>query len=153
MKKRIFLLLGFLLCAVFVQAQRTTSGAGAVVHSGYGQMSFVVGQINYASLANSSSLSGGVLQVYYRTPLAIIQQSQVSVWPNPVIQYLYLNVESNPQTEISYQILDLFGRTYEYAKLVDLQATIDMQNYATGIYFLKLVLPNQTPISFKVLKL
>lgn len=153
MRKRIFLLFGLTLCAFFGQAQQSTSGAGAVVHSNYGQMSFVVGQINYTSLVNSNSLSGGVLQVYYRTPLVIIQESQVSVWPNPVIQYLYLNVESNPQNDISYQIFDLLGRSYENSKLVDLQATIDMQNYSAGIYFLKLILPNQTPISFKVIKL
>jgi hypothetical protein len=145
--------LGFLLCAVFVQGQRSTSGAGTVAQGDNGQISFVVGQINYTSLVNSSSLSGGVLQVYYRTPLVVIEKSEVSVWPNPVLQYLYLQVEASPQTDISYQILDLFGRSYEKTKLINLQAAINMQNYAAGIYFLKLILPNQTPISFKVLKL
>jgi hypothetical protein len=153
MKHAITLFLGYIFCVHTILAQRNISSASAVVQNQAGSMSYVLGQINYTPKGTSTSLSSGVLQVYTEIPLGIIQASQITVWPNPVVDNLSIRVETNQQSGISYQILDLLGSPFESKKMIGTQATINMQNYAAGFYLLQLSFPFQKPLLFKIIKL
>lgn len=148
-----FLLFFLLLGSYFLNAQQTTSSSGVITTSSSGQMSFVVGQFNYETKGTSSFITGGVLQVYQRAIHIPINPLQISVWPNPVATFLSVKIEGSSETEISYQILDLIGHLVEEQKLDILTPSIDMHSYKPGFYIIQILVPNQNPVQFKVIKI
>ena len=65
-QKKTCLFLAFLTCLITLNAQQTTSNAGLNIIGGNGNMSFVVGQVNYVNIIKAGSISEGILQVFNR---------------------------------------------------------------------------------------
>jgi hypothetical protein len=151
--KRATLLFTLLCYTSLLVAQRSTSSAGTSIYSSSGQMSYTLGQLNHASSGAPNSLTAGVLQVYNFSPFVVVQESQVSIWPNPVISVLYLKIGLNPLESIPYQLFNSSGRMVFQHILTEENTQIPMQNYTAGTYILRLLFPNQIPLSFKLIKL
>lgn len=148
------MLLFALLCCTFgAAAQRGTSSAGMSIYSPSGQMSYTLGQLNHMSSGTPNSLTEGVLQAYNFIPFAVVQESQISIWPNPVISQLYLKLDFGPLESIPYQIFDVYGRLQTQQELTEENTNISMLHYAAGTYILRLNFSNQVPVSFKLIKL
>jgi hypothetical protein len=152
-KKQAMLLFALLCCTFRAAAQRGTSSAGMSIYSSFGQMSYTLGQLNHASSGAPNSLTAGVLQAYNFSPFIVVKESQVSIWPNPVISQLYLKIGLNPLESISYQLFDVYGHLVSQHLLTEENTQIPMQNYTAGTYILRLLFPNQLPLSFKLIKL
>lgn len=147
------LLFTLLCCTHWVMAQRGTSSAGISIYSASGQMSYTLGQLNHASSGAPNSLTAGVLQAYNFSPFIAVQESQISIWPNPVISQLYLKVDFDLLETIPYQVFDVYGRMISQHVLFEKNTSIPMLHYASGTYLLRLNFPNQLPVSFKLIKL
>jgi hypothetical protein len=152
-KKRAMLLFALLCCSSVLMAQRSTSSAGASIYSASGQMSFTLGLLNHHSAGTPNSLTEGVLQAYHSIPFMVVQESQISIWPNPVIDLLYLKMAQKPVSAIPIQLCNLNGLLVgDYTFTAD-NIAISLQTYPSGTYVLKLLFPHQLPISYKIIKL
>lgn len=152
-KKQAMLLFALLSCLSLSMAQSSTNSAGISIYSASGQMSYTLGQLNHASLDAPNFLTAGVLQAYNFSPFVVVQESQVSIWPNPVTSHLYLKFGLNTHESIPYQVFDVYGRLLSQHILSKNNTSISMQHYAGGTYTLRLLFPNQVPISIKIIKL
>ena len=146
-----------LFCTYFVNAQKAITSGGVNIVSMSGNMSFVVGQIDYINTGNTATLSQGVLQVYNRLPITYVfnidNTNTIQAWPNPVITNLIIKIDGKPVTDISYQILDLNGQLVENNRIVSASTTINMQKYPSGIYIVNVIYSNKKSVKFKIIKL
>ena len=146
-----------LFCTYFVNAQKAITSGGVNIVSMSGNMSFVVGQVDYINTGNTATLSQGVLQVYNRLPITYVfnidNTNTIQAWPNPVITNLIIKIDGKPVTDISYQILDLNGQLVENNRIVSASTTINMQKYPSGIYIVNVIYSNKKSVKFKIIKL
>jgi hypothetical protein len=159
-KKGSIFLLTLLSCTCFVNAQKAITTAGAKVESVAGNMSFVVGQIDYTTshdALSSHTASKGVLQIYNRISTIytfnLDNTHNIQAWPNPVSSNLFIKIDGKPITEAFYQVLDLNGQLIESNRIVSSNATIDMQKYRSGIYIVNIIYLNKKSVKFKIIKL
>ena len=134
--------------------QQITSSAGGIYASPTGSMSMVVGQFNYQNQGQSTTLTGGVLQVYLQRALAReLDATKIVLWPNPVKDDLYLRMDGEPAADLRYQVYDLAGRILMDRGFEPDELRIPMRQHPAGTYLILLTLPNQIPVPFKVIKL
>jgi hypothetical protein len=156
-KKGNFLLLTLLFCTYLVNAQKAITRGGVNIVSMSGNMSFVVGQVDYINTGNTATMSQGVLQVYNRLPITYVfnidNTNTIQAWPNPVITDLIIKIDGKPVTDISYQILDLNGQLVENNRIVSSNTIINMQKYPSGIYIINVIYSNKKSVKFKIIKL
>ena len=146
-----------LFCTYLVNAQKAITRGGVNIVSMSGNMSFVVGQVDYINTGNTATMSQGVLQVYNRLPITYVfnidNTNTIQAWPNPVITDLIIKIDGKPVTDISYQILDLNGQLVENNRIVSSNTIINMQKYPSGIYIINVIYSNKKSVKFKIIKL
>ena len=106
-KKGNFFLLNLLICTCLVKAQKAVTSGGANSVSISGNMSFVVGQVNYTNTGNDATFSKGILQLYYRPAITYVfstdNTNNIQVWlyrvRSNLITLLYNNT-NNEQKKI-----------------------------------------------------
>jgi len=149
--------LTLLFCTYLVNAQKAITRGGVNIVSMSGNMSFVVGQVDYINTGNTATMSQGVLQVYNRLPITYVfnidNTNTIQAWPNPVITDLIIKIDGKPVTDISYQILDLNGQLVENNRIVSSNTIINMQKYPSGIYIINVIYSNKKSVKFKIIKL
>ena len=147
------LLFALLCCSSVLMAQRSTSSAGNSIYSASGQMSFTLGLLNHHSSGKPNTLTEGVLQAYNFIPYLVVQESQIVIWPNPVIEHLYLKIAQEPVSAIPIQLYNLNGLLVGTYSITSENTAISLLSYPSGTYLLRLVFPQQLPITFKIIKL
>jgi hypothetical protein len=156
-KKGNFFLLNLLLCTCLVNAQKAITSAGANTVSMSGNMSFIVGQVDYINIGHNATLSQGILQVDNRLSIThvfnIDNTNTIQAWPNPVNTNLFIKIDGKPLTDISYQVLDWNGQLFENNRIVSSNTIINMQKYSSGIYIVNVIYSNKKSIKFKIIKL
>ncbi len=149
--------------AIFVysnnlKAQQNTITTGLTIVNAFGNISYTIGQLDYISTTKGAvvTLSEGMQQVYNLLPFTYIEyidrSTTLSVWPNPVIDHLYIKVNSNNYSGIAYQIMNMNGQLIENKKSFGNSIRVDMQNYTIGAYIILVNLPNQPAKQFKIIK-
>lgn len=135
-------------------AQQITSSSGASYYSPTGNMSVVIGQVNYETKGNKSTITGGVLQVYNsREPVVPSLLSQVTFWPNPTTDKLFIKIAGNKETDIHCQVFDVYGRKMFEHKLDPTDMSLEFKKYKPGLFIVLLFLPNRLPIQFNIIKI
>lgn len=134
-------------------AQTSLKSSGMNIKSAAGQMSYSLGSLNHIILGNSKMYSQGVLQVYNSSPFKVLQENQISAWPNPVIGSLNIKLEPNPLSPVSFQIYDLNGQLWGNYSFSGNNSSISMLSYPPGTYLLKIISPQQIPITIKINKI
>ncbi len=146
-----------LLCTCFVNAQKVVTSGGANTVSMSGNMSFVVGQVDYINTGNTATLSQGVLQVFNRLPIIYVfnidNLNSIHIWPNPVINNLFIKIKGENVSDITYHIVDVNGRLVEKNKIYSMNSIIDMQHYTAGVYIVNVLYSNMKSVKFKIIKL
>lgn len=76
----------------------------------------------------------------------IIDAYEISIYPNPAKEIAYINI-NNIEGEIYYSVIDIQGRVLFNDRLYsdgELSETIDISNYAPGMYYIKLIIEGIT---------
>ena len=152
------LLLGLGLAGL--QAQETIPTTGGIASGSGGSVSYSVGQVIYTTnTGTSGSVAQGVQQPYEISVVTGIEEAiginvsvSVSVYPNPVTEFLKLKVESYKVEDLSYQLYDMNGRLLENKKITGNETSITMSNHSPAIYFLKITEANKEVKTFKIIK-
>jgi hypothetical protein len=140
-----------------LQAQQSvTSGGGDGSGSG-GTINFSVGQIAYRSVSGStSSISQGVQQAYDFTDVGIGVNTNVNLYlaayPNPVLSQLHLRVTDPALTKPFYSLYDQAGKLLRQDEVRSDDTTIEMQELANAVYFLKVTDKGETIKTFQIIK-
>ena len=157
MKKRKLMSM-FLLCFALtgIQAQQTTTAAGGEATGSGGTQSYSVGQVVYAATSNSSgSINEGVQQPFDIATLIPDNKTihlTYSVYPNPTLSVLNLNVGNTITDNLFFELYDVSGKLLVKDKIVNSNTTITMENYAAANYLLTVTDNNKAVQTFKIIK-
>ena len=80
---------------------------------------------------------------------------QMSAFPNPTTDFLKLQINQIGFTEakkFEYQLYDMNGKILEHKKLTKNKTEINMSNYPSGGFILKVISEDQTVETFKIIK-
>lgn len=139
------------LCA---QEALGTTG-GEAVGSG-GTASFSVGQLAYTTVTGSDgSITQGVQQPYEILMVGLYESAidiELSAYPNPTSDFLSLEVDFIDLSNLSIQLINMQGIVLVSQELSDAVTQIEMENLASGIYFLNVNNNNEIVKTFKIIK-
>lgn len=151
----LIILLGITISGIYAQEAIPTSGGDA--SSNKGSVSYSVGQIVYSSnTATNGTVTQGVQQAYEIYVTTGIEETGINLsvlaYPNPVINYLKLKLESEKLESLSYQLYNIQGKLLQSGKIEGTESQIDMSNYVPSTYFVRIINQNQSIKVFKIIK-
>lgn len=140
----------------FSQAQQATLSAGNYAQSGTGSVSYSVGQIFYEPQSSATGkVNPGVQQPYEIFTLATNEnavQSKISVYPNPVKDFLTIDFNSEKLENSRYQLFDGTGRMINQGELKNLKTDINTSSLTSGLYMLSISSAGKNVKTFKIIK-
>jgi len=141
-----------------LHAQESVNGTGGNASGSGGSASFSVGQVVYlVHTGTTGSVAEGVQQPYEISVATAIEVAKgitlsVSAYPNPTSDYLQLQVESKKLKDFSFKLFDVYGKLLQEHKNIGTVTQIEMSQYKSGVYFLKVLTNNQWIKTFKIIK-
>jgi hypothetical protein len=144
------------ICICRTNAQQSFNSGGGDAQAVSGSVSFSIGETVYTSYQNNQlHVSEGVQQAYRITATTGIGidyiRLEVSAYPNPATDFLMLQFDKLPENG-SFQLTDIQGKVLRFSKVSGETMRIDMQSYASGIYFLSASQGNTILKTFKIIK-
>ncbi len=79
-------------------------------------------------------------------------QLYFTVYPNPTINFLTLNLGNAELSNLSFHLYDLSGKLIESRKIVSSTETIRMENLPNALYFLRVTNNSEELKTFKIIK-
>jgi hypothetical protein len=159
MKNRIKIILGvFLLSTGTSFSQETISTTGGEATGSGGTASYTVGQISYTT---NTGTNGIVAQGVQQTYTVVIDDSGVAengisltitTFPNPTLDKVNLKIEDFSTQELNYVLTDLSGRLLQEKKVVNAVSEIELNQYESGTYILKVKNTSNEVRTFKIIK-
>lgn len=150
------LLFLFLSSSGIYEAQQTIIPAGNNAQSATGSVSYSVGQIFYESQTSATGkVNPGVQQPYEIFTLATNEnaaQSNISVYPNPVKDFLTVDFNSEKLDNSSYQLFDATGKVINKGNLKSVKSQISASNLSNGMYILRITNAGKLVKTFKIIK-
>jgi hypothetical protein len=165
MKTKLLISITLMCCACFkICAQEvlpephafSTSGGVATGFSGI--VGYTVGQLFYTYYAGEKgSVTEGIQQAFdieIDTAAENTNNIQLSfmLYPNPVHEYLIVNIESEKWKNATYQLFDSQGKLLETNQMYESETFISMGNYLSSTYFLQIKQENTLVKTFKIIK-
>jgi len=161
MKKQTFTILALLAFGMAAgppaMAQQSLNASGGNATGAGGTASYSVGQLAYTSATGTGgSATAGVQQaieifVSTKEELESIRLS-ASAFPNPVESDLTLQITDMKWRDLSYELIDLSGKTLLTSSVKGETTKIPFSNQVVGTYTLRVVQGNNEIKSFKILK-
>jgi hypothetical protein len=154
----ITLIILFLLIAGLteIQAQHSISASGGDVTGSSGTISFSVGQMTYTTITGTNgSIEQGVQHAYVISSQTGINEGIVlkhSIFPNPVNDYLTLQIDNSELTGYSFHLYDISGRLLQSQKIYENNSWIYMGDLKPATYMLKIYRNERTIKTFKIIK-
>lgn len=150
-----FMLLG--LSATTLAQQANPAAGGNATGSG-GSISYTIGQVAYTSAhTNNGDISQGVQQAYAISIISGINTApavslQCTAYPNPTTDKLTLSIADVENSHLSYQLFDIDGKLLESQNIESAETSINMEQYKTATYFLRVRNANSEIKTFKIIK-
>ena len=128
-------------------AQDATTVSGGDASGTGGSAAYSVGQVSYTCLSGSSgSVSQGVQQTYTIIGAGLSDHPEIhlsmSVYPNPLVTVINLNVGAQNLKNLTYQLFDIQGKLIVQEIITSVEVSINMEGYNEGNYFLKVINSN-----------
>ena len=157
--KNIILGITLFIVAISIKAQETTSTTGGEASGNGGTVSYTVGQIVCSTKIgiNGNSIAHGVQQPFEISVIEGIKAAKgiklsFSAYPNPTTDYLTIKIRNYKTKNLEYQVYDIKGKLLQKILAKDTEQIINMQDYPTASYFIK-ILDNKKEIKlFKIIK-
>jgi hypothetical protein len=155
--KSILVLVTTLLLGYSVQAQNSVNSSGGDATGSGGTLAYSVGQVVYTTNADASgTVSQGVQQAYEIFTLKVkepIRNISLSVFPNPTVNHLNLQISDYNQEKLSYFLFDLQGKLIKNGKIRAKQTQISTSGLPSATYILYIRNKNKQNLqSFKIIK-
>ena len=156
-KNKILIICFLVLGTKIMNAQNAVTSAGGNAGGSGGSAAYSLGQIVYISSSSALGLvSPGVQQPYdvIVTDVNIHPDITllISVYPNPSIAFVNLNVGNRDLQNLSFGLFDLRGKLLLNKKITSAETAIVMDAFAAGNYFLKVSDNHSELKTFKITK-
>ncbi|PKP02730.1 MAG: hypothetical protein CVU11_10780 [Bacteroidetes bacterium HGW-Bacteroidetes-6] len=145
-----------LLFSTTMAAQETIPAAGGDASGSSGTANYSVGQVFYNTNTDpaTGSEAQGVQQPYEISEItglweSITECSKISVYPNPVTDFITLEIENFEKTD--YGLYDMNGKLILSQKCESNETFIVMENLPSATYILVVSDSNQTK-TFQIIK-
>lgn len=153
----IVLLTAGLLWAGFAQAQESANASGGDATGSGGTVAYSIGQVVYTTNTGSNgSVAQGVQHAYEIFTVGIKETElniSLSVFPNPTMDNLTLQISDYNNEQLSYQLFDMQGKQLSNGQITAQQTQINMNSLPTATYFVNVVnQENKKVQSFKIIK-
>jgi hypothetical protein len=141
-----------------LHAQQSLNASGAEAKGAGGQVSYSVGQVAYTSITGvSGSIAQGVQQAYVIEPVSVeepILGASIKLFPNPAMEHLVLQIDSEIAEQWAFRLLDLQGTSLLEGRVSAGEHLLETVSLAAGTYILQINSTNSTQKqSFKVIKI
>ena len=152
----VLLVTGFL-SASFAQAQQSSNAAGGDATGSGGSVAYSIGQVVYtANTSPSGTVSQGVQQAYEIFLIGINEtelNSSLSVFPNPILDNLTLQISDYYNEKLSFHLYDLQGKSLNKEQIIAEQTQINTSSLPPATYFIEVLnQENKQVQSFKIIK-
>lgn len=156
-KQKILFFAFMALGAIKVSAQQNSVTAGGDATGAGGSVAYSVGQIVYTySAGTTGSVNQGVQQPYELLSVGVSNHTDISlymsVYPNPSVSLLNLNVGKQDLQDLTLQLFDLQGKLLYAQKISNSETAIKMEEYDAGNYFLKIFNSKEELKTFTIIK-
>jgi hypothetical protein len=152
----------FIITIVFAGFISLHAQGGPVVSGGNatgagGTVSYSIGQVDYISVTGSNgNINQGLQQPFEFFTMGIEEdkdiQLEFSVYPNPTNSYILLKTDKEDLSGLYYQLFDMNGKQLSNRNISSPVTQIELEQYATGSYLLKVGNANQSLKTFKIIK-
>jgi hypothetical protein len=153
-KWSLFFALSFVVGSVLAQESLNTSG-GDAAGSG-GTVAYTIGQVAYTNHSGANGdVNQGVQQPYEIYFVSIDEDDiriELSAYPNPTSDNIKIQFEEFGNRDAIICLIDQSGKLLAESKVNNSTAKLEMAQYETGIYILKVISENQLIKSFKIIK-
>lgn len=141
-----------------ISAQSIIGNAGGNDEGDGGSVSYTIGQVFYKVIGESNgTLLQGVQQPYEINEVTGLEDFQnmdgeVLIYPNPVENFLMLNIQADEAIDLKYEIFNLQGKLLRNSQINSTETRISMESLAPSVYYLKISDGNQLWKVFKIVK-
>lgn len=155
--QKAFFLTGISLLFSLIQAQETISVSGGNSSGNGGSVSYTVGQVSYVTQSSSAgSVSPGVQQPYEISVVSStndpVKENVWCAYPNPTTGSLMLTIDNENPDGFNFQLYNSNGQVLKSDKILGKQTSLNLENYPSSIYLLKVYRSNIEIITFKIIK-
>lgn len=137
-------------------AQELIATSGDYSESTIGSLSWSIGEPIIENAFNSDII---LTQGFNQSKLTVTAINEmigleinISVYPNPTIDYLSIEANSDQQKEFQINLYDLSGKLILQKDFFTEKETINMQEFKPAIYILKISINNTDIKTYKVIK-
>ena len=155
--KKIKLSVLSLVLGLTAQAQQATTATGGDASGSGGTVAYSVGQVVYTTNTDASgTVSQGVQQAYEIFTVGIKETElniSLSVFPNPTVDNLTLQILDYKNEKLSYHLFDMQGKLLNNGQVTAQQTHINTSSLPSATYFINVVTPENKKVqSFKIIK-
>ena len=156
--RSILWILVFILSIGSMFAQENVNASGGDIEGSGGSTAYSVGQmIHTFEEGAAGSVAHGVQQPFEISTVTSVEQANgieltVSTYPNPVGNVLFIDVDIEDYSSLSYRLISTEGTMLIDSDLNDDHNRIDMSKYAASVYFLKIFNGKKEIKVFKIIK-
>ena len=155
--KLLFTVIAIIVFNASAQAQQSSNAAGGDATGSGGSVAYSVGQVVYtANNSPSGTVSQGVQQAYEIYSVGIKETElniSLSVFPNPIVDYLILQISDYNNEKLSFHLYDLQGKSLNKEQIIIEQTQINTSCLPPATYFIEVLnQENKQVQSFKIIK-
>lgn len=152
----LFLSVGFLWSGR-IHAQESIHSSGGDATGSGGSVAYSLGQVVYTTNdSTSGAVSQGVQQAYeiYTVGINATELNMsLTVFPNPTVNDLILQISDYNYEKLVYQLFDMQGKQLSQGHVTTQQTLLNMKGLASATYILNVVYQeNKNYQSFKIIK-
>jgi len=137
-------------------AQENVNTSGGDASGSGGTVAYSLGQVFYTTnTGTSGTVSQGVQQGYVISTVGMKETEltiSLSVFPNPTIDQLTLQINDYNNEKLSYQLFDMQGKLLSSDVITSNQTEINMSDLPVVSYFITVMQKNRKIKSFKIIK-
>jgi opacity protein-like surface antigen len=155
--KLLFTVIAIIVFSASAQAQQSSNAAGGDATGSGGSVAYSVGQVVYtANNSPSGTVSQGVQQAYEIYSVGIKETElniSLSVFPNPIVENLILQISDYNNEKLSFQLYDIQGKLVNKGQIIAEQTQINTSSLPPATYFIHVVNQDNKKIQlFKIIK-
>jgi len=157
--KKLFVLSSLIWIALTAIGQSAIVPAGGTATGAGGTVTYTVGQPAVKTIGNSAiSFAEGVQQPYEISVVGINDHPEIvlsaKLYPNPTADRTYLELAiDDEQFTGDIRIIDTYGKYIAKLKITGPITEIDLSDYASGTYYLRVENHRKAVKTFKVVKI
>ena len=141
----------------FAQSQQSSNAVGGDATGSGGSVAYSVGQIVYTTHTGSTgSVAQGVQQAYEIFSIGINEtelNSSLSLFPNPIVDNLTLQISDFNKEKLSYILFDTQGKLLSNGQVTAQQTQINTSSLLPATYFIKVLNQENKQVQlFKIIK-